>query len=46
LSRKEQEKEEINTENTETAESTEKKRTGEGNADAEKRQCGGDLKLP
>jgi hypothetical protein len=43
LGRKEKE---FNTENAETAESTEKKRTGEGSAGAEKRQRGGDLRLP
>jgi hypothetical protein len=39
-------KKKFNAENTETAESTEKRRTGESSADAEKRQRGGNLRLP
>src|SRR2546421_12456310 len=39
-------KKEFNAEDPETAESTENKRTGEGSADAEKRQRGGNLRLP
>src|SRR5258708_38231542 len=43
LGRKEKE---FNTEDTETAEGTGKKRTGRGRGEAEKRQCGGDRWLP
>jgi hypothetical protein len=51
LNRSGKKEKEFNTENTETAESTEKKRTekkrtGEGRGDAEKRQRGGKLRLP
>src|SRR6266513_2304837 len=39
-------KKEFNTGDTATTESTEKRRTGEGSADAKKRQRAGDLRLP
>jgi hypothetical protein len=46
LNRSGKKEKEFNAEDTETAEGTEKRRTGEGSADAEKRQRGGDLRLP